>query len=48
MEFSDYRDINAGVKIPFAEVNGLLGFPINYKVTGATANTNLSDDIFNK
>jgi len=48
MEFSDYRDINTGVKIPFAEVNSIVGFPINYKVTGATANTNLSDDIFNK
>ncbi|MGZ3944632.1 MAG: M1 family metallopeptidase [Mucilaginibacter sp.] len=48
MEFSDYRDINTGIKIPFAEVNSIVGFPINYKVTGATANTNLSDDIFNK
>ncbi|MBS1528871.1 MAG: M1 family metallopeptidase [Bacteroidetes bacterium] len=48
MEFSDYRDINGGVKIPFAEVNALLGFPLNYKVTSATANTNLADDIFNK
>jgi hypothetical protein len=48
MEFSDYRDISPGVKIPFAEVNSLVGFPINYKVTSATANTNVSDDTFNK
>jgi hypothetical protein len=48
MEYSDYRDINTGVKIPFSEANSLLGFPLTYKVTTATANTNLSDDIFNK
>ncbi|HVW13702.1 MAG TPA: M1 family metallopeptidase [Mucilaginibacter sp.] len=48
MEFSDYRDINTGVKIPFAEVNSIVGFPINYKVTSATANTNIPGDTFNK
>ncbi|MBS1526271.1 MAG: hypothetical protein JST19_11510, partial [Bacteroidetes bacterium] len=48
MEFSDYRDINTGVKIPFAEVNSIVGFPINYKITSATANTNISADTFNK
>ncbi|MBS1503248.1 MAG: hypothetical protein JST32_14365, partial [Bacteroidetes bacterium] len=48
MEFSDYRDINTGVKIPFAEVNSIVGFPINYKVTSATANANIPGDTFNK
>ena len=46
MEFSDYKDLNTGVKIPFAEVNSISGTPINYKITSATANTGLTDDTF--
>lgn len=46
MTFKDYRDINTGVKIPFSESNNIVGAPIVYKLTSATANTGLSDDIF--
>jgi hypothetical protein len=46
MEFSDYRDINTGVKIPFAEKNGINGTPIEYKITSATANTGLTNETF--
>jgi hypothetical protein len=46
MEFSDYRDINTGVKIPFDEKNAINGDPIEFKIKSATANTGLSDDTF--
>ena len=46
MEFSDYRDINTGVKIPFNETSSINGGPIDYKLSGATANTGLANDIF--
>jgi hypothetical protein len=46
MEFKDYRDINTGVKIPFDETSSINGEPIDYKLSGATANTGLGDDIF--
>jgi len=46
MGFSDYRDINTGVKLPFTEVSTIAGTPITYKISSATANTNLADDIF--
>ena len=46
MAFSDYRAIGAGVKIPFTQQDMRDGSTITYKVTSATANTNLPDDIF--
>ena len=46
MEFSDYKAISNGVKIPYSEVNGIAGRPITYKITSVTANTNLGDDVF--
>jgi len=46
MEFKDYRDINTGVKIPFDETSSINGEPIDYKISSATANTGLGDDIF--
>ncbi|BAU54136.1 M1 family metallopeptidase [Mucilaginibacter gotjawali] len=46
MEFKDYRNINTGVKIPFDETSSINGEPIDYKLSSATANTGLGDDIF--
>jgi hypothetical protein len=46
MAFSDYRAIGAGVKIPFTQQDMKGGATITYKVTSATANMNLPDDIF--
>ncbi|MFI5163201.1 MAG: M1 family metallopeptidase [Sphingobacteriales bacterium] len=46
MEFNNYQSINTGVKIPFAEKNTVNGNPIDFKITSATANTNLTDDTF--
>jgi hypothetical protein len=46
MAFSDYRAIGGGVKIPFTQQDIRGGSTITYKVTSATANTNLPDDIF--
>jgi len=46
LAFSDYRAIGAGVKIPFTQQDIRDARTITYKVTSATANTNLPDDIF--
>jgi len=46
MEFKDYRDINTGIKIPFDETSSINGEPIDYKLSSATANTGLGNDIF--
>ena len=46
LAFSDYREINAGIKIPFDEINGINGTPVEYKIKTATANTGLSNDVF--
>jgi hypothetical protein len=46
LEFSDYRDINTGVKIPFSEKTTVVGQPIEFKVKSAMANGGLSDDLF--
>jgi Peptidase family M1 domain len=46
IEFDNYQSINTGVKIPFAEKNTVNGNPIDFKITSATANTNLGDDTF--
>lgn len=46
IDFSDYQNINTGVKIPYSESTNIVGLPITYKVSTATANTNLSEDTF--
>jgi len=46
MEFSDYRAINTGIKIPFDEKNAINGDPIEYHLKSATADTGLSNDMF--
>jgi hypothetical protein len=46
MEFSNYQEINTGVKVPFSEVNSVLGQPVTFKITSATANTGLTADSF--
>jgi hypothetical protein len=46
MAFSDYRDIGAGMKIPFTQQDIRGGSTITYKVTSAAVNTGLPDDIF--
>ena len=46
MEFSDYRTINTGVKIPFSELNSVNGNPIQFEIKSASANTGLLEDSF--
>ena len=46
IEFSDYREINTGVKIPFNEKVNSGGQLIDYKLKNAAANTGISDSIF--
>ncbi|WP_428329580.1 M1 family metallopeptidase [Mucilaginibacter sp.] len=46
MEFTDYRDINTGVKIPFSDLNSVNGQPITFKLQSATANTGLTNETF--
>lgn len=46
LAFGDYRATRAGVKIPFTQQDIKGGATITYKVTSATANTNLPDTIF--
>jgi hypothetical protein len=41
-EFSDYRAINGGIKIPYTFVTGLLGESVEFKITDAVANSDLS------
>jgi hypothetical protein len=45
-EFSDYKEVNGGVKVPFDIKTGMLGAPVEFKVTGAVANTGLSGELF--
>lgn len=46
VEFSNYQDAGVGIKIPFTEVNSILGQPVTYKVSSATANTGLTVESF--
>jgi hypothetical protein len=46
MEFSDYREVNGGVKIPFDVKTAVLGQPVDFKVSGAVANSGLTDAQF--
>ncbi|SHM16346.1 M1 family metallopeptidase [Mucilaginibacter sp. OK098] len=46
MEFSDYQNVNTGVKLPFTEMNSVNGQPIQFKIKSATANTGLTNDTY--
>jgi len=46
MKYSDYREINTGIKIPFNEKNGIDGDPVEYKITDVKVNTGVADAIF--
>jgi len=46
VEWTDYREINDGVKIPYIEKTSILGEPIEFKVQNAAANTGLPDETF--
>ncbi|ASU34533.1 M1 family metallopeptidase [Mucilaginibacter xinganensis] len=48
MEFSDYQNVNTGIKLPFTEMNSVNGQPIQFKVKSATANIGLTNDAFVK
>jgi outer membrane lipoprotein-sorting protein len=45
-DWSDYRDVNTGIKIPFTEKTSIVGQAIEYKVTDVTVNSGLTDDTF--
>jgi hypothetical protein len=46
LEFTDYRGIDTGIKIPFSEKTTVVGQPIEFKVKSAVVNGGLSADIF--
>ncbi len=46
VEYSDYRDIATGIKIPFIQNATIAGQPVTFTVKTATVNTNLSNDLF--
>jgi hypothetical protein len=46
MEFSNYQNVNTGIKLPFSEMNSVNGQPIEFKVQSATANTGIGVDVF--
>lgn len=45
-EYSDYREVNGGVKIPYDIKTSVLGQPVEFKVNGAVANSGLMDGVF--
>ena len=45
-EYGDYREVNGGVKIPFDVKTGVLGHPVEFKTTGAVANSGVLDGVF--
>jgi len=45
-EFGDYHEINGGVKIPYDIKTTVLGQPVEFKVSGAVANSGVSDGQF--
>jgi len=45
-EYGDYHEVNGGVKIPFDVKTVVLGQPVEFKTTGAVANTGLTDAQF--
>ncbi len=46
MDWSDYQDIQTGIKIPFTEKTSVVGQPIELKVKNTSVNSGLSPDIF--
>ena len=46
MEWTDYRDIDGGIKIPFSEKTTVVGLPMELKVKAVNVNTGLPDDLF--
>ena len=46
MEWSDYQDIQTGIKIPFSEKTSVVGQPIEFKVKSTTVNSGLTNDTF--
>ena len=45
-EFSDYRAINGGIKIPYKYTTNLIGDQAKFEVTNAVANSELGDGEF--
>ena len=45
-DYSDYRDVNTGIKIPFTQNATIVGQPVTFTVKTATVNSNLSNDLF--
>jgi hypothetical protein len=45
-EWSDYKDVNGGIKIPFTEKTTVVGQPIEFKVKDAVVNGGIPDDTF--
>jgi len=45
-EYGDYREVNGGVKIPYDIKTTVLGQPVEFKVSGAVANSGLTDGQF--
>ena len=45
-EYGDYREVNGGVKIPFDIKTFVLGQPVEFKVSGAVANSGVTDGVF--
>ncbi|PJJ84897.1 M1 family metallopeptidase [Mucilaginibacter auburnensis] len=46
VEWSDYRDTPAGIKIPYKMSANVLGQPVNFEVTEVKANSGLGDELF--
>ena len=46
VEFTDYREINDGIKIPFAWEGNFYSYYLKYKVKSAIADGGISDDVF--
>ena len=46
MEWSDYKEIPTGIKVPFTEKTSVIGLPVEYKVKSATVNAGISNDVF--
>ncbi|MEO6632071.1 MAG: M1 family metallopeptidase, partial [Mucilaginibacter sp.] len=46
MDFSNYQNVNTGIKLPFSEMNSVNGQPIEFKVQSATANTGIGNEVF--
>ncbi|MGN6394107.1 MAG: M1 family metallopeptidase [Mucilaginibacter sp.] len=46
VDFGDYQNIPAGIKVPFSEKTTIAGQPVEFKVKTAVANTGVTDDAF--